>query len=195
MKRDLLAHYVDIGMKTAIDAEDTNFHLLGEGVGALSEEFNPETETKQWINDKNGNTAIKSYTPSIEVEIEDCDQDDTELIDWLNDLVDDLPTGKDATSSYVRVRLNRPLDSAGTDAKVFKAVKRMCSISVSSTGGDAGSNVVNSISIGGKGDGKKGYFNIETNKFTVGEYKAEEVEGNEAAIEDDDATDVEEGTV
>ncbi len=166
MTRDLLAHYVDIAM----NSEAPDYRLLGEGIDSLSEEFNPETETKQWINQKNGNTDIKSYAPSIEFDIEDCDQDDTELMDWINDIVDKLPTGKSATSSYVRVRLNKPLDGTGADAKVFKAVKRMCSVSVSSTGGDAGSNVVNGISLGGKGDGIEGYFNIETSTFTAGTY-------------------------
>lgn len=170
MKRDKLAHYVDIKMQTDINSTEAEYHLLGEGIDSLTEEFNPETDTKQWINEANGNTDVSSYTPSISVDIEDCDQEDSALMDWIDDLVDTLPTQKSAVSSYVRVRLNRP--AAGNE-KVFKAVKRMCAISVDSTGGDAGSNVADSITLGGKGDGVQGYFDISTNVFTAGEYIGE----------------------
>ena len=49
----------------------------------------------------------------------------------------------------------------------YPAVQRKCAISVGSTGGDAGANVTNSITIGGRGDGIQGTFNAETKKFTA----------------------------
>ncbi len=60
-------------MVSTIDGSGQDYHLIGEGVDSLSEEFNPETETKQWINQANGNTEIKSYTPNIDVDMEDVD--------------------------------------------------------------------------------------------------------------------------
>ncbi len=84
------------------------------------------------------------------------------MVAWVNKLVDTLPTGSAAVTSYIRVRLNQK----GTSEGEYKAVKRLCAVSVGSTGGDAGSNVTNSISIGGKGDGVLGTFNITTNTFT-----------------------------
>ena len=75
MKRHELQHFVDISMsKTLADAD---YHLLGDGIASLTEEFNAEEETEQWINQENGTTDIKSYTPSIPVEMQDIDQDDT----------------------------------------------------------------------------------------------------------------------
>ena len=50
----------------------------------------------------------------------------------------------------------------------YPAVQRKCAISVGSTGGDAGANVTNSITIGGRGDGIQGTFNVSTGKFTAG---------------------------
>ena len=138
-----------------------DYHLLGEGIASLTEEFNAEEETEQWINQENGTTDIKSYTPSISVEMQDIDQDDTDLVDWFNNLIDTLPTGSDAISSYVRVRVKGSGPS-------YPAVQRKCAISVGSTGGDAGANVTNSITLGGRGDGIKGTFNVETGKFTAG---------------------------
>lgn len=168
MKRDLLVHYVDIKMQTDVNSTETEYHQLGEGIDSLTEEFNPETETKQWINEPNGNTDVSSYTPSISVDMEDCDQEDTALMDWLDDLIDSLPTGKKAITSYIRVKLNRPVTK--DNEKVFRAVKRMCSVSLNSTGGESGNNVTNSFSLGGKGNGIIGYFDISTNSFTAGTY-------------------------
>lgn len=64
MKRHELLHYVD----TAMGLETAKYALLGDGITSLSEEMNPEEETQQWINQENGDSEIKSYTPSIEVE-------------------------------------------------------------------------------------------------------------------------------
>lgn len=159
MKRHELQHFVDISMDKTLANPD--YHLLGDGISSLTEEFNAEEETEQWINQENGTTDIKSYTPSISVEMQDIDQDDTDLVDWFNNLIDTLPTGSKAVSSYVRARIKGSGPS-------YSAVQRKCAISVGSTGGDAGENVTNSITIGGRGDGIQGTFNVETGKFTAG---------------------------
>lgn len=138
-----------------------DYHMIGEGVESLSEEFNAETDTKQWINQANGNTDVKSYAPNIDFDMEDVDPEDEELQEWINRMVDTLPTGSEAVTSYIRVRLKNP-----TGTGVYKAVKRMCAVSVGSTGGDAGANVTNSISLGGKGDGIQGTFDVKTKIFT-----------------------------
>lgn len=159
MKRHELQHFVDISMDKTLANPD--YHLLGDGIASLTEEFNAEEETEQWINQENGTTDIKSYTPSISVEMQDIDQDDTDLVDWFNSLIDTLPTGSNAVSSYVRVRVKGSGPS-------YPAVQRKCAISVGSTGGDAGENVTNSITLGGRGDGIQGTFNVETGKFAAG---------------------------
>lgn len=158
MKRHKLQHFVDIKMDKTLAT--TEYHLLGEGIASLAEEFNPEEETEQWINQENGMTDIKSYTPSISVEMQDIDQDDTGLVDWFNHLIDTLPTGSNAVTSYVRVRIKG-------NGPSYPAVQRMCAVSVGSTGGDAGTNVTNSITLGGRGDGIQGTFNADTKKFTA----------------------------
>lgn len=158
MKRHELQHFVDIKMDKTLAA--TEYHLLGEGIASLTEEFNAEEETEQWINQENGTTDIKSYTPSITVEMQDVDQEDSDLVDWINELIDTLPTGSKAVSSYVRVRIKG-------NGPTYPAVQRMCAITVGNTGGDAGSNVSNSITLGGRGDGIQGTFNAETKKFTA----------------------------
>lgn len=157
MKRHELQHFVDINNDKTMS--NPSYHLLGEGITSLTEEFNAEEESEQWINQQNGTTDVKSYTPSISLEMQDVDQDDTDLVDWINNLIDTLPTGSKAVTSYVRVRIK----GAGPS---YPAVQRMCAITVGNTGGDAGSNVTNSITLGGRGDGIQGTFNAETKKFT-----------------------------
>lgn len=159
MKRHDLRHFIDVSMDTTLKSPD--YHLLGDGIASLTEEFNAEEETEQWINQENGTTDIKSYTPSIDVEMQDIDQDDTDLVDWFYSMIDTLPTGSKAVTSYVRVRVKGSGPS-------YPAVQRKCSVSVGSTGGDAGDNVTNSITLGGRGDGIQGTFNVETGKFTAG---------------------------
>lgn len=156
MKREELQHYFDTSM-----GKENGYALIGDGVSSLTEEFNPEEGTSQWINQANGNTEVKSYTPSIEVSKEDCIDDDMQ--DCIDTLVDTLPTGMDAESFYVRLRLKDKVSDG-----VYKAYRRKCAVSVVNTGGDAGNNVSNTIKIGGKGDAVEGTFNISTNKFTVG---------------------------
>lgn len=157
MKRHLLRHFVDIKMDTTYAASE--FHLLGEGISSLTEEFNAEEEAQQWINQESGTTDIKSYTPSIEVERQNVDQDDSDLSDWFDEMIDTLPTGKSAATSYVRVRLvgNGP---------TYPAILQPCVVTVRSTGGDAGGNVTDSITLGGRGDKIKGTFTVSGNTGT-----------------------------
>lgn len=157
MKRHLLRHLVDINMDPTYETSD--YHLLGEGIASLTEEFNPEEETQQWINQESGTSDVKSYTPSIAVEREDVDQEDTKLTEWFERMIDTLPTGKKAYTSYVRVRLRG-------NGPTYPATMQPCTVQVGSTGGDGGSNVVDSLRLGGRGDKVHGTFNVETGKFT-----------------------------
>ena len=158
MKRHLLRHFVDINMDTTYT--NCEFHLLGEGVASLTEEFNAEEETQQWINEESGTTDIKSYTPSIEVERQDVDQDDTALSEWFDTMIDELPTGKAAATSYVRVRLKGSGPS-------YPAILQPCVATVGSTGGDAGGNVTDVITLGGRGDKIKGTLTINAETGTA----------------------------
>lgn len=153
--REKLMHFFNIG------TADTPKHvLLGDGITSLTEEFNPESETKQYINQANGTTAIKSYTPSISVEKEYIKDD--ELQNWINEKIKTLPTGSSAQSDYVRVNI---LETPDADGK-YPAVKRKCSYQFDSIGGDAGSELINAMTLGGIGDGILGKFDVSTCTFT-----------------------------
>lgn len=152
--REKLMHFFNIGTAAA-----PQYVLLGDGITSLTEEFNPESDTKQYINQANGTTSIKSYTPSISIEKEYITDDD--LQDWINEKIKVLPTGSSAQSDYIRINI---LETASDGA--YKAVKRKCSYQFDSIGGDAGSELMNSMTLGGIGDGIQGTFNVDTLTFT-----------------------------
>lgn len=154
--REKLMHFFNIGT-----ADNPVYVLLGDGITSLTEEFNPESDTKQYINQANGTTSIKSYTPSISVEKEYIKDDD--LQDWINEKIKLLPTGSAAQSDYVRVNI---LEEPTADGK-YKAVKRKCSYQFDSIGGDAGSELINAMTLGGIGDGIPGTFDVSTNTFSA----------------------------
>ena len=152
--RENLKHFFDIGDGTE------NYVLLGDGISSLTESFNPESETKHYINQSSGSNNVKSYAPSLSVEKEYIK--DEELQKWIDKKVRLLPTGASARSSYIRVNiLEEP-----TEDGVWPAVKRMCTYQFDSSGGDGGSELVNAMTISGVGDGIQGTFNVATRKFT-----------------------------
>lgn len=153
--REKLMHFFNIGTASA-----PQYVLLGDGITSLTEEFNPESDTKQYINQANGTTSIKSYTPSISVEKEYIVDD--ELQQWINEKIKVLPTGSEAQSDYIRINI---LETATDGA--YKAVKRKCSYQFDSIGGDAGSELMNSMTLGGIGDGIQGTFDMDTLTFTA----------------------------
>ena len=152
--REVLRHYFNIGTEAAPE-----YVLLGDGITSLTEEFNPESETKQYINQANGTTNVKSYTPSISVEKEYIKDDD--LQDWINEKVKTLPTGSSAQSDYIRINILET-QTEGT----YPAVKRKCTYQFDNIGGDAGSELMNTMTLGGVGDGIQGTFDVKTSTFT-----------------------------
>lgn len=152
--RENLKHFFNIGT-----AEAPKYVLLGDGITSLTEEFNPESDTKQYIHQANGTTAIKSYTPSISIEKEYIVDDD--LQKWIDDKIKILPTGSAAQSDYIRINILE-----GETEGVYPAVKRKCSYQFDSVGGESGSELMNTMTLGGIGDGIQGTFDVTTRTFT-----------------------------
>ena len=155
--REDLRHYID----TTMGAEEAKYALLGDGVEALTEEMNPEEDTKHYIHMSKASNKVKSYQRSFDVDKEDCVDDDVQKM--TDKLVDDLPVGAKAQTSFVRLRLK---DAVQDEVGTYKAIKVPCTVSVTSSGGDGGDYVHNILSVKQSGDDIKGKFNIKTNTFT-----------------------------
>lgn len=158
--REQLRHYIDVTMGT----ENPEYELLGDGVSSLNEEMNPEEETKHYIHMAKASNNVKSYQRTFQVDKEDCVDDEVQK--WIDGLVDTLPVGASARTSFVRLRLK---DSVAGETGTYNAIMVPCTVSVTSSGGDGGDYVHNVITVKQAGDDVKGTFNITTNKFTPGD--------------------------
>lgn len=154
--REKLMHFFNTGT-----AEKSNYVLLGDGIVSLTEEFNPESEGKHYINQSAGSNRVKSYAPSISVEKEYIK--DEELQEWMNEKIRILPVGVDAESDYIRINI---MDKPSTEG-VYPAVKRPCTYQFDSIGGDGGGDIMNNMTLTGNGDPVQGTFNIKTKIFTA----------------------------
>ena len=65
--REDLRHYID----TTMGAEEPKYALLGNGVESLTEEMNPEEDTKHYINMAKASNKVKSYQRAFDVDKEE----------------------------------------------------------------------------------------------------------------------------
>lgn len=158
--REDLRHYID----TSMDVESAKYELLGDGVESLTEEMNPEEETKHYIHQASASNKVKSYQRSFDVDKEDCVEDEVQV--FIDRLVDTLPVGAKAKTSFVRFRLK---DEVKEKPGTYKAIKVPCTVSVTSSGGDGGDYVHNVINVKQCGDDIHGTFAVETKTFTASE--------------------------
>lgn len=155
--REQVRHYIDVSM----GASNPQYELLGDGIESLMEEMNPEEETKHYIHMSRASNAIKSYQRTFDVDKEDCVEDEVQT--WIDGLVDELPTGVTARTSFVRFRLK---DSVPDKAGSYRAIMVPCTVSVASSGGDGGDYIHNSISVKQYGEDVRGTFDVKTKTFT-----------------------------
>lgn len=157
--REQVRHYIDVSM----GSNTPQYELLGDGIESLTENMNPEEETKHYINMSKASNKVKSYQRTFDVDKEDCIED--EVQNWIDTLVDDLPIGESAKTSFVRLRLKEAVTG---EAGTYKAIRVPCTVSVASSGGDGGDYVHNSISVKQCDEDIKGTFNVSTKTFTPG---------------------------
>ena len=153
--REKLMHFLNIGTKDA-----AKYVLLGDGITSLTEEFNPESESKHYINMASASNSVKSYAPSISVEKEYIK--DEELQKWIDEKVRVLPVSSEAEADYIRINI---LEGAAEDGS-YKAIKRPCTYQFDSIGGDGGGEIMNNMTLTGNGDAVQGTFDVKTLTFT-----------------------------
>lgn len=156
--RDDLRHFIDVSM----GASTTKYELLGDGITAITEEMNAEEETKHYIHQKSASSHVKGYQRTFEIDKEDCVEDEVQK--WIDKLVDDLPVGASAETSFIRLRIK---DAVSSSAGTYNAIKVPCTVTVGSNGGDAGDYVHNTVSVKQTGDDIKGTFNVSSKTFTA----------------------------
>lgn len=140
--RSTLKHLVNVSIPFAHDDgtgvaknPDAVWVPICNGVTELTEEFNPDDDEIQYICDKNKTSILKSYAPSIEIEMEY--QLGSEIQEYFNVMSRRLPIGDGKNEiEYIRYNENEPIAGTGT-AKKYIGVLRGGTVQFSSIGGSA----------------------------------------------------------
>lgn len=149
--RSKLKHLINVSESSG----DDDYALVNEGVTELTEEFNPDTDTIQYVADENKTTVIKSYAPSISITMSIVKDD--KVNKYLRKKIDELPLGDKADTSYIRFNV---MDVKSGGDNEYVAYKREAIISVDSIGGSAEDYLGASLTLNGKGNATKGTLKV-----------------------------------
>lgn len=159
--RITIQHLLNVTSPYNFDSPD--FQLINEGVNSLTEDFNPETETTQYIAERNATNFVKRYAPSISLTTFLVKGD--KVNDRIREVINTLPIGGSADTDYVRFNLMDLTEQSGTTLK-YVGYRRRATITASNIGGEAGDTTEASITLAGKGDVIKGIVTVDTSGAT-----------------------------
>lgn len=124
---------------------------LGDGFTELTEDWSPNTESKQYINMKNSANTVKGYEFSADLEREYLSDEVQEVVD---DLFKKFPTGASCETYYYRFYKTDISSNTGDCIRV------PVTVAPSSTGGAGGDTLTSSLQINGNGDAELGTITI-----------------------------------
>lgn len=138
--RSTLKHIVNVSMPFVqdkgtghADNPDVVWVPICDGITELKEEFNPDDDDIQYICDDKKTTILKSYAPSLEIEMRY--QIGSELQEYFNVMSRSLPIGdKKNDIEYIRYNKNEPYPGS---TNKFVGVLRGGTVQFSSIGGSA----------------------------------------------------------
>lgn len=130
-KRSLIAHYINSTPDVTADA----WELLGEGISALTMNYNPQTTTEQYVHEDNATTLVDSYQPNVPVDQVVYPGDDAfDYIDSIRQAGPEVASVGSVTE-LVEVRL---YEDAATDEVTYPATLWAVQVQIDSFGGDGG---------------------------------------------------------
>lgn len=138
--RSTLKHILNVSMPFVSDDgtgvannPDVVWVPICDGITELTEEFNPDTDEVQYICDDKKTTILKSYAPSMEIEMGY--QKGSELQEYFDVMSRSLPIGdKKNDIEYIRYNKNEPYPGS---TNKFVGVLRGGTVQFSSIGGSA----------------------------------------------------------
>ncbi|KAK8835460.1 hypothetical protein M9Y10_004564 [Tritrichomonas musculus] len=154
--RYTVQHLLNISSPYSYDTQ--NFALINEGVTELTEEFNPETETTQYIAEKDAVTYVKRYAPSITLSSYLVKDDSVNK--RIREVINTLPVGSNADTDYIRFSYLDNIGETSKDIIKYTAYRRRGTIPAGNIGGSAGDTTSASITINGKGEAIKGVLTV-----------------------------------
>jgi hypothetical protein len=154
-ERDEFATFIDVGTSPTKD-----YVLLGEGISSAQIDYNPQTTTETYINQRSGTTTVDSYQPVMSVDAKHIETD--EALDFLDTLRKTRPVGDDAKKHIVNVWLyETPVLGE------YPAEEQEVNIQFDSFGGAGGAKNAMSCKLNYVGDPVQGTFNPTTSTFTA----------------------------
>lgn len=180
MKRSILQHL----MWCQHTVSTPGYYLINEGVSDLTEEFEPDEETLQYVAEDAKTSFVKSYAMSVGLTVNLVDNDPVcKEILWY---VKHLKTGSEADAKYVRFMLTDKIDD-----NTYTGYEVDANVSVSNIGGSAEDYLSTEATLNGKGSPKEvtvtkntdGTFNVGTATPTC-EFTFKVQDSSGAAISD-----------
>lgn len=136
------------------------YELLGFGVTQLDNSPSAQTTSKRYVNQKSATQSIGSYEWTAPLEFDLIRSE--KAIEFIADIGENEKTGVDAETLYVKVFLNKPVESK---QNTYEARRRRVAVEVADFADNDG-EIQGSGNLLGKTDWVKGEFNTKTKTFT-----------------------------
>lgn len=148
LDRTNMVSLLDIGtlLESAEDLAE-----MGDGFTELTEDWGPNTDSKQYVNMKNASNTVKGYALSMNPS-RDCLSDKMQTC--IDTLFKEFPTGEKCNSYYYRFRKSDIKNGTGD------CIRIPVTVCPSSTGGAGGDTLTSSIQINGNGEVELGTVTI-----------------------------------
>ena len=146
--RTNMVSLLDIGLLTGTSGKLAE---MGDGYTELTEDWGPNTESKQYVNMKSTSNTVKGYALSMSPSRE-CLGD--EMQTCIDTLFKKFPTGEGCNTYYYRF-FKTDIKSGSGDC-----IRVPVTVCPSSTGGAGGDTLTSSIQINGNGDVELGTVTI-----------------------------------
>lgn len=159
MYADEKAYYLDVSE----DGLTKDYQLVGYGITSNGKTMNPQSETKQYVNQKTATTVVNSYQVEYPFEGEIIRND--KVIKFLYDIVENETLGKKLQRSLVTFDFP---EGESPNLTNVSAKERIVSIEISEMTREAGNTIKISGSFKAVTDLVDGTFNVTTRAFTKG---------------------------
>ena len=148
LDRTNMVSLLDIG---ALTGSTEKLAEMGDGYTELTEDWGPNTESKQYVNMKNASNTVKGYAFSMTPSREYLSDDMQTAIDTM---FKTFPTGDKCNTYYYR--FYKTDIKSGTGA----CIRLPVTVCPSSTGGSGADTLTSSIQINGNGEVEQGTITI-----------------------------------
>ncbi len=148
--------YIDVSGGTG----SPQYELLGFGVTQLDNSPAAKTSSKRYVNQKSATQSIGSYEWTAPLEFDLIRSE--KAISFIADIGENEKTGAEAETLYVKVYMNKPVDSK---ANTFEAKRRRVAIEVADFSDNDG-EIQGSGNLLAVSDWVEGTFDTTTKTFT-----------------------------